>query len=1019
MLYEEYERYLVKYRAEYGNNTLVLMQCGSFYELYDDGSKQTDLKTIGELLNIQVSRRNKAILEVSRSNLEMAGFPSYTLHKFINVLVEHNYTVIIVSQVTPPPNPKRQVTDIVSPGVYISDTFLSNGSETTYLMSIFIEDFATLNTTNFYTIGTSLVDLSTGKTFVFESTSRTHDIMYPMDELYRITASFNPREVTICANVKTSTFQENHKVFSFESIVSYLGLHNKCIHNDYDKYSSHLGKLTYQEEILRKVYPNTGLLSGIEFVGLERLPCALISFIRLLQFAYNHNERIISKIQVPTILDETKTLILSYNSLKQLDILPNHNGPQSLCNILNNCKTAVGRRFFKQRLVCPTTCVQTLNNSYDMIDHILNSNCGRLKNLQDCLASIYDIERLFRKIDLGTIIPSELGNLHMSLVSLNNAIEIIETSHENEQTYISDILTTLNESLNIDELPKFNLDNIGPNVFVGGKYSEIDNINNELNASLNILHDLCRSLNVTDTIFKLECNERDGYYLSITSKRYRDFLKDNKKTVIHIKSQSFAVSDFTSKPVSASSSNTKVFHPCFETISDQIELLSTKLKRVVLDKFNKFIEELGAITLNMSQSICQALAEIDFYWCCAYNAQKMCHKRPIIPTENTCNDKSFINIGGLRHPIIESVSKDVKYVSNDVRLGLDNLDGILLYGLNSSGKSSLMKSIGIAVVMAQAGMYVACDHMYFSPYDYIFTRILSNDDIYRGQSTFTKEILELRGIMCRANNKSLVLGDELCSGTESNSALSIVATGVYYLAQRQASFVFATHLHQLVDIDEVKNTSNVKAFHLSVECDMKTKKLIYDRKLKEGNGSTMYGLEVCRSLDMDAEFLETANKIRQKLIHIKRDIVPRFGKGSRYNKDVFIDKCGVCGSQQAIEVHHILQQKDADEKGFIGNIHKNSKFNLVPVCESCHNSIHHGNLTINGYIQTSDGVVLDYTWDKKKTNLNLEAIKKNLLDYLKNYPQSKRKDMIKFLQNMYDNLSTYKIDKLIKEIQSS
>lgn len=1006
MLYEDYESYLHKYKAEYGPQTIVLMQCGSFYEMYDDGTKQTDLKTLGELLNIQVSRRNKSIIEVSKANLEMAGFPAYTLNKFLNTLVQHNYTIIVVSQVTPPPNPKRMVTDIVSPGTFVDAASGGNAcgsigrDETTYLLSIFIEEFpGGKEKAAQYSIGASLVDLSTGKTFVFETTSRAHDIVYPLDELYRITATFNPREVTICGKCSSSQF-------SFENVVKYLDLQGKCVHDDYMKHDAQFQKLAYQEELLRRVYPNTGLLSGIEFIGLERMPCALVSYVRLLQFVNNHNENVLAKVQVPTILEEANTLILSYNSARQLDILGNQS---SLCSLLNNCKTAVGRRFFKERLTCPLTSVKHINESYNAIERIIHT--GLIAPLAMHLSNIYDAERLFRKVDLGTIHPCELGNLHSSLVSLRHILVISDPNQDTIDS-IDCILSYMKNDLAIDELQKYNMDNISASIFVRGKYTDIDELYDELSTTYDALTNVVDELNALakDTIFKLENNERDGYYIAITNKRFQDFKKLHKTRLVQ---------DLTSKPVSSSSSSLKVSHTSFGPLNDKLECIILKLKRLVTDKYKRFLSDLSNMTCSRATGICRTLAFIDFYWCCAFNAERYCYSRPQI--DNLYTNKSYIQATSLRHPIIEQVSKDTRYVSNDVSLGApEAIDGMLLYGLNSSGKSSLMKSIGIAIVMAQAGMFVPCDTMVYYPYNYIFTRILSSDDIFKGQSTFTKEIAELRGILCRANSNSLVLGDELCSGTESNSAISIVATGVHTLASRKASFVFATHLHTLVDIQEVKAATNVKAFHLAVEYDLKTKRLIYDRRLKEGNGSTLYGLEVCKSLDMDRDFLEMANTIRQRITDSPSlDTTSK----SRYNKDIFVDRCGVCGSK-ATEVHHILQQKDANAKGFIGHVHKNDKHNLVSLCNQCHDDVHHGNLNIYGYVQTGDGVQLDFERSQEKEQAQDQEVNVSgfITNFLRDNPHAKRKDIHESVRAQFTTmnaLTAYKIDKLVKQIKNN
>jgi DNA mismatch repair protein MutS len=158
------------------------------------------------------------------------------------------------------------------------------------------------------------------------------------------------------------------------------------------------------------------------------------------------------------------------------------------------------------------------------------------------------------------------------------------------------------------------------------------------------------------------------------------------------------------------------------------------------------------------------------------------------------NDNSFVKMKGLRHVLIEHLEKNELYVTNDIELGTDTVQGILLFGTNAVGKTSLIKSIGTCIIMAQSGLYVPCSSMVYYPYEYIFTRIIGNDNIFKGLSTFGVEMSELRVILQKCNKNSLILGDELCSGTEIDSALSIFTAGLETMYERKSSFIFATHL---------------------------------------------------------------------------------------------------------------------------------------------------------------------------------------------------------------------------------
>jgi DNA mismatch repair protein MutS len=241
-------------------------------------------------------------------------------------------------------------------------------------------------------------------------------------------------------------------------------------------------------------------------------------------------------------------------------------------------------------------------------------------------------------------------------------------------------------------------------------------------------------------------------------------------------------------------------------------------------------------------------------------AKKYNYCKPVIVEA----DKSFFKAKGLRHCLIEQIQNSEIYVTNDITLGNGDEDGVLLYGTNAVGKTSLIRSIGITIIMAQAGLYVPCKEFVYKPYQYLFTRILGNDNIFKGLSTFAVEMSELRTILRLADKNSLILGDELCSGTENTSAISIFVAGIQKLYSCKSSFIFATHLHEIVEYEEIAGLESVKLKHMTVIYDKERDILVYDRKLKDGSGDSMYGLEVCKALSLPSDFLELAYQIRMK-----------------------------------------------------------------------------------------------------------------------------------------------------------
>ena len=368
-------------------------------------------------------------------------------------------------------------------------------------------------------------------------------------------------------------------------------------------------------------------------------------------------------------------------------------------------------------------------------------------------------------------------------------------------------------------------------------------------------------------------------------------------------------------------------------------------------------------------------------------ADKYGYVRPDI-VEREDENRSYLQVKAIRHPIVERIRADTRYVTNDLDFGIPGQDGMLLFGINSSGKSTSMKAVGCCLIMAQAGMFVPATKFTYWPYQYLFTRIRNNDDIYAGLSSFEVEMKEFKVILKYSNENSMILGDELCSGTETLDATALVASGLQQLCKRRANFIFATHLHFLSELKEVTELPNMKFYHLSVRADPQNPdKLIYDRKLAVGNGPQSYGIVVCKSMALDTEFVREAERIRlaiergDVLGHIK--FTPRQTAGaskytagaskytagaSKYNTEKRFGECEVCGNHDGSDIHHINQQCNADSRGIIssdgeGVFHKNSKWNLVCLCKDCHQAVHSSppTLQISGYIQTSTGIELEYS----------------------------------------------------------
>jgi DNA mismatch repair protein MutS len=355
-------------------------------------------------------------------------------------------------------------------------------------------------------------------------------------------------------------------------------------------------------------------------------------------------------------------------------------------------------------------------------------------------------------------------------------------------------------------------------------------------------------------------------------------------------------------------------------------------------------------------SISQFVALSDVCYVKAYNALKYNYCKPRIADDPTLKTKSYVSFKKLRHCLIEHLNAHELYVTNDLELGT-SIHGILLYGTNAVGKTSFIKSIGIAIIMAQAGMYVPCEEFTYYPYEYLFTRILGNDNIFKGLSTFAVEMCELRTIMKNANSNSIILGDELCSGTETTSALSIFVASLERLHFIQSTFLFATHFHEILEYEEIKSLDKLDAYHMCVLFDREKNTLIYDRKLRHGHGESMYGLEVCKSLALPDDFIERAYAIRNKYNKTHSTTSVLEAKKSHYNANKLRGMCELCCDNEGTEIHHLQYQKNAKNGIINGEFNKNHKANLINICEACHHKIHNLNSEFR-ITKTSDGYKL-------------------------------------------------------------
>ena len=508
------------------------------------------------------------------------------------------------------------------------------------------------------------------------------------------------------------------------------------------------------------------------------------------------------------------------------------------------------------------------------------------------------------------------------------------------------------------------------------------------------------SKNKTCNLINLKYNERDGHYLLLTSRRFKLLNKKlSKLKVLEVGGFKLKISDLDIIELSRSN-NTKINCKKIKEISSNLVSYQTKLATMLQEKFNKECNIIAEKFADAYNYWPKKIGFLDFLNSGAICAKKLGYCKP----ELVESSNSFFNANKLRHPIVEVISQEIEYHPHTVALG-EELKGILLYGINSSGKSTLMKSIGLNVILAQIGYYVSAESFKISPFKSLFTRISGNDNIFRGLSSFMVEMVELMAILKRNNNNTLVLGDEICRGTEEKSANILVAYMLEKLSKNDTVFITATHLHQIAEMPSVKQLDNVKAMHLKVDYDIESDMLIYSRNLEEGQGEKFYGVQVAKFVMKDQEFNKRTLELEQE-----------YGnkvKTSHYNSDNWMIECYFCKTHNKLETHHINWQKDCKDNRVINKPHlsMNANYNLLTVCQGCHDKIDNGQINVEGFVQTSNGKKLKFKKEKKKSNKKFTESDINyIIKYKDKITLKQAKKKVKNDHNI--KVSTSTIDKI-------
>ena len=795
---ELYLSYYTKYSQKYGQNTCIFLEVGKFYEMYDtidpnSGNGKTSMKSAVELLNIQ--------LKFKENNQIFAGVPTQSVQKFASILTKEGWTVVIIDQVKDIQDKviERKVSHIYSPGTHVE----SFSNDAIFVSCLLLEE--TKEAPNF---SVSCVDISTGKSISYSSKLQGKYDSWNFDTLLHFFQVHPTKELVIYWK---GDFINCPKELFFKQNLSLI---NSLIHIKHFELNS-FSSIIIKENLLNNYFKNKSLLSIHSKLEIQPNSLSEYSLLFLLNFIQDHFPS--SKHSLDYYIWKPEDCVyLGNNVLNQLNILSQN---ECISSLFQKTFTSMGKRAIHERILYPISDVSKLNKRINDLETTIKMDSSKKQSIEYCLKQICDLPRIHNKFFNYTVNGTDILMLDQSYIRVLQIMKELEYCNTQKcETYYETFLTYFdleNAKLGSEEYSFLNPKHAPKSFEIQQK------LHQQRTKANNYLQEILSFAGLQSDGMRFEEKESNIYHIESTRKAMNTLdakLKSTKRELWPVQGLEINI-----KKTGASISS-----HVFEEIHK-----STLYYRLILKESIK--KELPPICNELSDNYKELWSVIETYIAekdILFTLSKVCIARNFSkPIYEDNSEYSSLDIKGLRHPLIEQQNTRFEYVKHDVCL---NKSGWLLYGMNASGKSSLMKAVGICTLLAQVGCYVPATSFTLKPFKGIYTRILNQDNIWAGLSSFAVEMLELREILKNANQYSLVLGDELCSGTESVSATALVASGLVWLHKKNTSFIFATHLHSLNSLTQIQTLERLKTYHLKVHYDVKLDRLIYDRKLEPG-----------------------------------------------------------------------------------------------------------------------------------------------------------------------------------------
>ncbi len=791
-------------------DAVLLFRVGDFYETFCD-----DAITASEILGITLTRRANG----AAASIELAGFPHHALDTYLPKLVRAGKRVAICEQLEDPKTTKtlvkRGITELVTPGVALTDNVLDH-KENNFVAAIHFARNASARGT----AGVAFLDISTGEFLAAEG---------PMEYIDKLLGNFAPKEVLVERGNKGRL----EEFFTGRYLASEL---DDWIFTDQSA----------NERLLKQF--ETSSLKGF---GIGRMPLAVVAAGAILHYLDITKHTRTSHIVALRRIEEDAFVRLDKFTVRNLELLHSLGEEgRSLLDVIDRTVSPMGARMLRRWVSFPLKDPAKINARLDAIEYFFRNPDVRDAIVEN-LGSIGDLERLISKVATLRITPREVVQMRHAL----GAIEPVKLMLEQADC---PTLRTLGEQLNpcaairsriekeiVDDAP--NQLNRG-NVVRQGVNAELDELREMAYQGKDYLMRVQRRESEATgiTSLKIGYNNVYGYYIEVTN-THRDKVPSDwirKQTLVN--AERYITQEL------------KEYEEKILNAQERIEILETAIYNALVASLSDYVTAIQADSHLVATLDClQGLTRV---------ALENRYNRPVV------DDSLVIDIREGRHPVIEKeLPIGTPYITNSVVLDPEATQVMMITGPNMSGKSALLRSTALNVLLAQIGSFVAAESAHIGVVDKIFTRVGASDNISLGESTFMVEMNEAASILNNMSARSLILFDELGRGTSTYDGISIAWAIVEYINRSplRPKTLFATHYHELNEMEATY--PGVVNYNVSVkEIDGK---VVFLRKLQRGGSEHSFGIHVAKLAGMPRDIVKRAASVLRQLERANRHSV--------------------------------------------------------------------------------------------------------------------------------------------------